>query len=296
MLIVACTTAWAHWSTIDILVNRWQWSMDYSAGQLVPLVALFFVWRERKTLTWHSMVPCWSGGLALVLLAQSLRLFALFFGIGSGDPYTLVLTIAGLLLMVAGREIFRRLLWVLLFLFLMVPLPTPVHNVIAGPLQRLATTGSVFLLEAFGTRVTQQGNVVMLGDNTPMAVAEACSGLRMLTAFIIVAAFIAYMVKRPRWQKGIVLASSIPIAVICNIIRISLTAMIMLYVSVELGEKFFHDFAGLVMMPAAVSLIFSEIWLMDRLIVPDSESRSGRDSGSTRPAGGVVVRKRTSTS
>ena len=52
--------------------------------------------------------------------------------------------------------------------------------------------------------------------------------------------------------------------------RIFVTAMLMLYVSTELGEKFFHDFAGLVMMPAAVLLMFGELWLMDRLVVPES--------------------------
>jgi exosortase len=188
------------------------------------------------------------------------------------ERYSLLLAVAGLVLLVAGWQVFRRLIWILLFLFLMLPLPGRVHNMIGGPLQRLSTTGSVFLLEAFGTRVSQQGNIVVLGDNTPMAVAEACSGLRMLTAFIIVAAFVAYMVKRPRWQKGVLLVSSVPVAVMCNIIRIFLTAMIMLYVSMELGEKFFHDFAGLVMMPAAVLLLFGEIWLMDRLIVPETAS------------------------
>jgi len=62
------------------------------------------------------------------------------------------------------------------------------------------------------------------------------------------------------------------VAVLCNIIRIFSTAMIMLYVSVELGEKFFHDFAGLVMMPAAVSLLFGELWLMDKLFESSQDS------------------------
>ena len=61
-----------------------------------------------------------------------------------------------------------------------------------------------------------------------MAVAEACSGLRMLTAFIIVAAFMAYMVKRPRWQKVFLLPSSIPVAVMCNILRLCATAVLFL--------------------------------------------------------------------
>jgi exosortase len=266
-------TVWSHWRTMGSLSSAWRSNDDFSAGQLVPLVAAFLIWRDRKLLRGCSLAPCWGAGITLLVFAQMAHLCSLVYGARpSITQYAFVLTIGSLVLLVAGWQVSRRVFWVLMFLFLMVPPPGAVYNAVSGPLQGLATTGSVFLLEAFGTRVMQEGNVVILGDNTPMAVAEACSGLRMLTAFIIVAAFIAYMIKRPRWQKGALLLSSIPVAMICNMVRISATAMIMLYVSVELGEKFFHDFAGLVMMPIAVSLIFGEIWLMDRIIVPE---RSG---------------------
>jgi exosortase len=202
----------------------------------------------------------------LLLLAQTARIFGLLFMYESAERYSLVLTIAALTLMVAGRQVFRRVFWILLFLFLMVPLPGRIHNLISGPLQKIATTGSVFLLEAFGTSVSQQGNVVTLNAETTMAVEEACSGLRMLTAFIIVSAFIAYMIKRSRIQKAVLLLSSIPIAVICNIIRLCITAILFMLVSTEAAEKFFHDFAGIVMMPAAVLLIFGELWIMKILV------------------------------
>jgi exosortase len=201
----------------------------------------------------------------------------------SASRYALVLGVAGLVLMVAGWQVFRRVLWIMLFLFLMVPLPGRVHNVISGPLQGLATSGSVFLLEAFGIRVSQQGNVVTLNGTTPLAVAEACSGLRMLTAFVMVAAFIAYMVKRSRGKKAVLLLSSIPVGVICNIVRIFLTALLMVLVSAAAAEKFFHDFAGLVMMPVAVLLLFGELWVMDKLIIPEVNNK--------RPT--VISRKRT---
>jgi len=296
MLVVV--TVWSQWSTMMSLLGDWRTDDDYSAGQLVPFVVLFLVWRERKNLSQCVLAPCWWAGAAVLILAQLLRAYGHLSWRLSLCRYALVLNIMGLILLVAGRQLFGRMAWILLFLLLMVPLPEFLHSRISPPLQRMATTGSVFLLEAFGNQVDQQGNVVMLGDNVPMAVAEACGGLRMLSAFVIVAAFIAYMVKRPRWQKGIVLASSIPIAVICNIIRISLTAVIMLYVSVELGEKFFHDFAGLVMMPAAVSLIFGEIWLMDRLVLSDAQGEAAREgdaAGAGRGPGGVVVRRRART-
>jgi exosortase len=267
-------TFWSYWPVIKELFDDWQGSDDYSAGQLVPLVAIFLVWRERKKLRECLLKPCWTGGIALLVLAQAGRAYGLLFMYESAERYSLVLTIAGLVLMVAGRQVFRRVLWILLILLLMVPLPGRVHNIISGPLQNMATTGAVFLMEAFGVRVSQQGNVMMLNQDTPLAVAEACSGLRMLTAFIIVAAFIAYMVKRSRLQKAVVLASSIPVAVICNIIRIFVTAVIMLKVSSEAADKFFHDFAGIVMMPIAVMLMFSELWLMEKLTLPESELKT----------------------
>ena len=269
-------TAWTYWPTMAELFKEWQRDEDYSAGQLVPLVALVFLWVERKKLKQCSLRPCWWGGIVLLLLAAAGRLYGLLFMFESAERYSLVLAVAALVLLVAGWQVFRQLGWILLFLFLMVPFPGRVHNMISGPLQRLATNGSVFLLEVFVPRVSQRGNVVMLDADTPMAVAEACSGLRMLTAFIVVAAFIAYMVKRPRWHKATVVLSSIPIAVICNIIRIFLTGILMLAVSVEFGQKFFHDFAGLVMMPAAVLLIFSELSLLAKLVVPDSPPQQAR--------------------
>jgi exosortase len=264
-------TAWSYGSTLTDLYKDWQRNDDYSAGQLVPLVAILFVWVRRKDLRECTLRPCWWGGGALLVGAYAARMYGLLFMFESAQRYSLILTVAGLVLLVAGGQVLRRVTWILLYLFLMVPLPGRIHNLISGPLQRLATSGSVFVLEVFLPRVSQQGNVVMLNETTPMAVAEACSGLRMLTAFIIVTGFIAYMVRRPSWQKAVLLVSSIPVAVVCNIIRIVATAILMLMVSTEVGEKFFHDFAGVVMMPAAVLLVFGELWLMDRLTMPAIE-------------------------
>ena len=262
-------TAWSYWFTITDLYKEWQRNDDYSAGQLVPLVAIFLVWRERKRLAECVLKPFWPA-LGLLLLAVAARAYGLLFMFESGERYSLVLTIAALVLMVAGWQVFRTIFWILLILFLMVPFPGKVHNMISGPLQAMATTGTMYVLEAF-MRVSNEGNVITLNGEIPMAVEEACSGLRMLTAFIIVAAFMAYMVKRPRWQKMFLLFSSVPVAVICNILRLCVTAVLFLLASEEFAKKFFHDFAGIVMMPAAVLLMFAELWLMDKITAPEPE-------------------------
>jgi len=279
VLMLLAVTVWSYWPIMVKLFEEWQTNDDYSAGQLVPLVAIFLVWHDRKALGSCLLRPSWLWGIVLLMLAQAARAYGLLFMFESAERYSLVLTVAGLVLLVVGWKVLHRVKWILLFLFLMIPFPGRIHNLISGPLQRMATMGSVFLLEAFGVRVSQQGNVVTLNGNTPLAVAEACSGLRMLTAFIIVAAFIACMVNRSRLQRAILLLSSIPVAVLCNIARISVTAVLMLLVNADVAQKFFHDFAGIVMMPAAVLLMFAEIWVMDRLVEPEPNSKHRRAVG-----------------
>lgn len=287
LLIIA---GWSYWPVIMDLFQIWQGNEDYSAGGLVPLVVAFLLWRDRKAILQSPLVPFWAGGAALVILAEMGRTYGFLSLRPSVGHYALVLTVVGLVLMVSGWQVFRRILWILLFLVLMVPLPGAVRNTVSGPLQSVATTGSVFLLQAFGVSAFQQENVINLPGGTPLEVAQACSGLRMLMAFIIVAAFIAYMVRRPRWQKGVLFLSSIPVAVVCNVVRIFVTGLLVLHVGAEAAEKFFHDFAGLIMMPFAVMLLFGVIWVMDKIVVPESKGSPPRRPTPARPQ--VIVSKR----
>lgn len=268
-LALLAALAWAYWSTIVLLFKDWQNDENYSVGQLVPLVALYLLWRERAKLRKCRISPCW-WAIGLILIALAMKTYGLLFLYESAERYSLVLMIAGVVLLVTGREVFRKVAWILLFLVLMVPLPGRVHNMISGPLQAQATRGAVFLLDLFGMTVAREGNTIILNNTTPLAVAEACSGLRMLTAFIVVSATLAYLIKRPRWQKITLLISSIPVAIGCNIVRLYITALLYAFTSSKTAETFFHDFAGLAMMPLAVLILIGEIWLMNKLVIPES--------------------------
>ena len=263
VMVLLVVTIWSYGRVVMSMNSMWQ-NSDHSVGQLVPLVALYFVWRMRQVLHQCHLEPCWRYGPALVLAGEALRILGCVAGHATFQRYSLVVILAGLVLWIAGKQVFRHLQWILAFLMLMVPLPGVIRFLISARLRRLATSGSVFLLEAFGIHVEQQGNVITL-DGLLLGVADACSGLRMLMAFVVVAGFVAFMVDRSRKLKLVLLLSSIPLAVICNIIRIFLTALMMMWVSEEFAGKFFHDFAGLVMMPAAVLLLFGELWLLDKL-------------------------------
>jgi exosortase len=263
----------SYWPTVVSLFRDWQGDDNYSVGQLVPLAALYLFWHDRKKLARCEVKPCW-WGLMVILVALAARLYGLVFLFESAERYSLVLAIAGLVLLVGGWQVFRQVFWILLFLFLMIPLPGRVHNMISGPLQGLATTLAVATLEMFGVTVVREGHTMLLNDKVPLAVAEACSGLRMLTAFVVVACVLAYIVNRPRWQKATLVLSSISVAIICNQIRLVVTALLFLAVSSKVGEKFFHDFAGLAMMPMAVLILVAELWILSRLVIEEKPERT----------------------
>ncbi len=274
---------WSYWPTVVDLASDWQRDDDYSVGQLVPLAALYVLWHKRHVLRSCGIAPCWWGA-GVIIAAQVGRALGLMFVYDSAQRYSLVLTVAGMVLLVGGREVFRRVGWVLLFLLLMVPLPGRLHNAISGPLQTQATTGAVFLLELLGITVYREGHVIVLNDSVPMAVAEACSGLRMLTAFVIVGSVFALLIERPAWQKIILVISTVPVAIVCNLIRLTVTAELFLAVGSEAAERFFHDFAGWTMMPLAIALLLAELWIMSLLVTAEGSVHEPVVGNTSAPA------------
>jgi len=271
MIILIVSLLWGYWPTVHNLMREWRHNEDYSVGQLVPFIAMYFIWMKRKILSNYQLIPCW-WGIGIVLLAQAVRVYGLIFLYESAERYSLVLTIVGITLLVTGRHIFYQLRWILLFLFLMVPFPGRIHNMISGPLQTMATICSTYTLELLGIYVIREGHIIIVNDNIPLAVVEACSGLRMLTAFIVVSAVFAYIVDRPKWQKFILLISCIPVAILCNQIRLTVTALLFMQFDSHVADRFFHDFAGWTMMPLAVVALVGELWIMSKLVIRENSN------------------------
>jgi len=132
------------------------------------------------------------------------------------------------------------------------------------------------VLTILGQPVIRQGNMISV-DGIPLEVAEACSGLRMVTIFGGFAVAVALLISRPWWDKLIILLSAIPIALIVNVTRIVVTAL--LYRAFPEGEtihQLIHDYAGLAMMPLAMGLIYLELKILSALTVEESGLEVGQ--------------------
>lgn len=254
---------WSYWPGLVNLWNVWQRSDEYSSGLLVPFLAIYILMSRRRDITQCPIRPSvW--GLGVFLVAQSIRLFGLFFLYSSAENLSIVLSIAALVLLLFGWRLFRKISAVLLFLCLMLPWPNRVQAAIALPLQQWATSSAVFCLEMMGYEVIQEGNVIHIARAT-VAVAEACNGLRMVTAFFVISGLVVLLVRRAWWEKIIVLVSSLPIALLCNTVRLTITAIAFTVLTGEHWEKIFHDFGGYAMMPLALAVIVTELWLLTKL-------------------------------
>jgi len=261
---------WSYKAGLAGLWNLWQRSDEYSSGVLMPFLAVYILWSRRKTMAECRIRPSvW--GLFAFLAAQVVRVFGLFFMYGSAERLSIALTIAALVLLLFGWRLLRKVSTVLLYLCLMFPWPDRVQTAVTIPLQRWATSSAVFCLEVVGYEVIREGNVIHIGD-TSVAVAEACNGLRMVTAFFVISGLVALLVKRAWWEKLIVLVSSLPIALLCNTIRLAITAIFFTVLEGEHWEKIFHDFGGYAMMPLALAAMVAELWLLAKLTtLPEKE-------------------------
>ena len=261
---------WSYWPTFVDLYGIWRRNDEYSAGLLVPFLTAYVVWSWRGDLREVPVHPAVVAGIVLFGLAQAMRGLGLILLLRSAEGVSLILSVAAMVLLLLGWRVLRKLAPALLFLCLMLPWPNRVQAALALPLQRWATTSAVFCLELAGYEVARDGNVIKIGD-TSVAVAEACNGLRMITAFVVISGLVVLLTRRAWWEKLLVLLSSLPIALLCNTLRLTVTAVAFTFLKGEHVEKAFHDFGGYAMMPLALAMVVGELWFLSRLTTPPAE-------------------------
>jgi exosortase/archaeosortase family protein len=90
--------------------------------------------------------------------------------------------------------------------------------------------------------------------------------------FITLAAAMAFLtLSRPMWQKLLLIASAVPIAIFCNVMRVSGQGLLDVYVTEQASEGFAHQFAGMVMLIPAIFLLLGVGWVLDQIFITEPE-------------------------
>ena len=267
----------AYFDMLSLTSAAWSDGL-YSHGWIVPLFALALLWMR-----WQPFGPVpaherWIGVL-LVAVGLSARLWAAEYGHTPVDQLSLLPAIFGIFMMVGGFHVIRWAWPALGFLVFMFPLPNMIERPVLGGLQKFASICSTFVLQTLGMAAFRQGNLISI-PGSELNIAEACSGLRMGTIFGAMAVFMIFIIERPWWDKFVILLSAIPIAVLVNIIRITVTGLLYwLWPENQIAHKLGHDWAGYFMMPLALGFLWLELQILERLTIPV-------DTVQVRPVGG----------
>jgi len=265
-----------YWPILYHMGVHWSVDSNYSHGFLVLPLSAYFAWERRAalaratpSLSWWGLPLLIAGVLALAVGRLGVEQMSMRVGF--------VLTLNGLVLFLLGRDVYRLLLFPLWFLVLMVPLPQSLVNVIAFPLQLFAADLAVNVLQSLAIPVLREGNIIHMPE-TQLFVAEACSGLRSLLALLTLGVVFAYFFRRSWIERVILVASTIPIAILVNAFRVALTALLTHYYGAEMAEGTIHMTEGFFTFGLAFVLLLGEAALLSRLF---SGRQVGRPGGAT---------------
>ncbi|MEM6468597.1 MAG: exosortase/archaeosortase family protein [Planctomycetota bacterium] len=251
-----------HW-----MVGRWSRDPGQQHGFLIPFVAIWigFAGFSKTTLPQEEDGPLvYMAGVAIVLIALVLRLLGIAFSITTVELATIPPVLFGLAWICFSRSVALRASPGILFLFFMIPLPGVIAAVVRSGLQSISTAASVFTLQLLGYPAVAEGNVIHLAEDS-IGVAEACSGIRMFTAFVAIA--VAYcLIARPRSIfRPFILLASVPISILANVMRVTLMGVASEQLDRGLTWHLAHDLSGWAMLALGLALFALMSWIFGQL-------------------------------
>ena len=243
------------------LASQWWNDPDFSHGFFIPMFSGLVVWRMRRQLLSLNPAPSWSGLLIVVG-----GLITLVVGVLGAELFlsrsSLLLILAGLVVLFFGWRVFGVTFFPWAFLFLMIPIPAILYNQLTFPLQFLASKFATGLLSLAGVPVLREGNVIRLPAMS-LEVVEACSGIRSLISLTSLAIVFAYFLEVRIWKRVALVIAAVPIAVAANGLRIMGTGLLVQYWDPDKAEGFFHEFSGWVIFLFSLIMLFAAHRLMN---------------------------------
>ena len=240
--------------TLAKLIGDWKTDDDFSHGFLIPLISGYMIWVNKAKLTKASIQPN-RLGLAIIIFAMGMHIAG---NIGAElfvQRSSMVFCMLGIVLYLFGSRITALVCVPLIYLFFMIPIPAIIWNKIAFPLQLLAAKLSVELIQLLGIAVLREGNILQL-SNTSLEVVNACSGIRSLTTLLALSAAFAYLSGLKWFSRWALFLSAVPIAIVVNIIRLTLTSILASRYGPEIADGFVHELSGVLVFGVALLSLF----------------------------------------
>lgn len=264
-----------YYNTFIWMEDRWgQTSSYYSHGYLVPFITAFLVWRKRGCFQ-EAAYSSSTIGIVLFSIGAFMQIASAFVRINFTSGLSFILVLLGIIFFLFGKDIGKKLLFPILFLITMVPLPLSAVASLSLKMKLFAAGCAMSLINLAGIPAIQDGSKIFFSDSS-LVVGDICSGLKSLIALIAFGALFAYMSSLLNYMKPILFIASIPAALIANIIRILIICIVANKWGSEVATGLVHDITGILIFMIAFILLFSlgsGLHKLDRYLIHSAESR-----------------------
>lgn len=250
-------------SMVLALAERWMADPNYSHGFLVPLISGWLVWRWRRRGAPRVQGQPLLGSLEMTA-GGLLHLAATVVVWPPLDFVGLLLVLRGMALVVGGRNWAAELSFPGLFLFFMFPLPVTWTGALAIWLQEVVSWASAGILDLMWVCHRSGHSLFLAGLDQPLVVAEECSGLRQIIAFVALAALIGHLSRRTLVSRMALLLAAVPVAIGANVLRVLLMAIGARCFGAAWLATWLHDAPALVTLPFGLALLVAFSWLTGR--------------------------------
>jgi exosortase D (VPLPA-CTERM-specific) len=248
-------------NSLGVEIDGWS-REEYSYGYLSPFVALLMA---RHSLMRAQPAPTSSwGGIALILVAVVLQIVGDLTAVHLVVQYAFLLGLFGLVLAVAGVRTGLLAIWGIIYLALAIPLPAFLYITLSTKMQLWSSTLGVDVLRLLGQSVFQEGNIIDLGEYK-LQVAEACSGLRYLFPLVSFGYLAACLLDDRWWKRILLVASTVPITIVMNSLRIAVIGVTVDQWGVSMAEGLLHGFEGWAVFLVCIVVLMAEMSVLVRI-------------------------------
>ncbi len=269
------------------LVKDWLRDPNYNHGFLIPIVSGFLIWKRRSALKAAPISPSFVG-LAGIVIAGGMFIL----GTAGAEVFTqrvsLLLLLGSLVVYLYGRRHFALIAFPLAFMLFAIPLPYVVYYGLTSPMQALAAKCAIWGLKGIGVQAVAEGNIIHL-PNGSLEVAEACSGIRSLYAFLAFGALVASATSIATWGRIAVFLTTIPLAVAGNAVRVWGSGVSAYLFGLGATKGTVHEMFGLVVFSVSLG-VYVLFRRLARSIWPSAASSPPSSSPSWGPSAGSSER------
>ena len=232
---------------------------------LAPAVAIYLAWIRRSRLQFVRYRPTLMGPL---LVAAGV--LASDWGDENGVQLLwhggVLLALLGCVLSMTGWELVRQFAPAIIAMSFVVPIPGRVREALAGPAQDFSVATAHMMLELVGFDAIREGSIIVI-EGQPVAVGEACNGMRMVFALALVVYAFVFSIPFSMGTRLFLVAAAPIVALACNVIRLVPTSIAYGWFDQTLAEQI-HDVGGWLMLPLALLMLMGIVKLLRWLDLP----------------------------